>query len=105
MDIYKVPNLLVIHLKRFSHSMFYNRAVREKIDTDVDFPLDGLDMSPWVIDLEARSRLRKGRDYAYVDKSMCIYDCFAVSNHMGSTRGGHYTAYARSIKKQKWYCL
>lgn len=22
-----------------------------------------------------------------------IYDCFAVSNHMGSVSGGHYTAY------------
>ena len=48
-DLWKLPPLLVIHLKRFS----YQRAVflrRDKIDSVVKFPLTDLDLSEYVID-------------------------------------------------------
>lgn len=32
-----------------------------------------------------------------------MYDLFAVSNHMGGTMGGHYTAYAQNYFEKKWY--
>lgn len=32
-----------------------------------------------------------------------IYDCYAVSNHMGGLGGGHYTAYAKNAFDDKWY--
>lgn len=32
-----------------------------------------------------------------------IYDCYAVSNHMGGLGGGHYTAYAKNAIDDKWY--
>ena len=50
-----------------------------KLDTFVDFPLDGLDMSPFV--------MSQGKPL--------IYDCFAVSNHFGNVGFGHYTAFAK----------
>lgn len=31
------------------------------------------------------------------------YDCFAVSNHMGGTGGGHYTAYAKCPLSDAWF--
>ena len=31
------------------------------------------------------------------------YDCFAVSNHMGGTGGGHYTAYAKCPLSEDWF--
>ena len=34
-----------------------------------------------------------------------IYDCYAVSNHFGNVGFGHYTAYARNEKTQRWYCF
>lgn len=70
----------------------------------VDFPLDGLDMTPWVADFEIRSQLKKD-DPGYISKQDCIYRCFAVSNHIGGMGGGHYTAYARSISDGQWYEL
>ncbi|EDQ86580.1 uncharacterized protein MONBRDRAFT_10860 [Monosiga brevicollis MX1] len=48
---------------------------RDKIDTLVEFPLEGLDMSPYVLS----PKHREG----------AIYDCFAVSNHSGGYGGGH----------------
>mgnify|MGYP003695078617 CR=1 FL=1 len=52
----------------------------QKLDTLVDFPLEGLDMAPYVL-----SKTQKN--------SNLIYDCYAVSNHYGSVGFGHYTAY------------
>ncbi len=40
-----MPKILVVHLKRFSYA---NRLWRDKIDTVVDFPLNGLDLSSYV---------------------------------------------------------
>ena len=38
------------------------------------------------------------------DDGNFIYDCYAVSNHIGGMGGGHYTTYARDLTKDgKWY--
>ena len=44
-DLWSLPEVLIIHLKRFS----YNRYWRDKIDTVIEFPLKNLDMTPYVI--------------------------------------------------------
>jgi len=84
-DLWMLPDVLIIHLKRFS----YTRHWRDKIETDVDFPLEGLDMSKWVINAD--------------EKKESVYDCYAVSNHFGSLGGGHYTAYVKNLLNGKWY--
>ncbi|GLI62655.1 hypothetical protein VaNZ11_005328 [Volvox africanus] len=76
LDLWSLPEVLVVHLKRFS----YTRYSRNKLDTRVDFPLHGLDLGPYVMRPQAVSPM---------------YDLFAVSNHYGSLGGGHYTAYAK----------
>lgn len=45
LDLWSVPELLVVHLKRFS----YSRHSRDKLDAPVDFPLSGLDLSPFML--------------------------------------------------------
>mmetsp|Transcript_18217 Transcript_18217/g.17341 ORF Transcript_18217/g.17341 Transcript_18217/m.17341 type:complete len:116 (-) Transcript_18217:45-392(-) len=60
-----------------------------KLSTLVDFPLEGLDISPYVLSQKKSDPL--------------IYDCFAVSNHYGSCGFGHYTAYAKNWKENIWY--
>lgn len=82
-SVYSTPDHLIIHLKRFS----YNRYWRDKIGTLVDFPLEGLDMSNWLV---------KGHPSP-------IYDLYAVSNHMGDLGGGHYTAYGKNCVDNNWY--
>uniref|UniRef100_A0A672KP62 Ubiquitin carboxyl-terminal hydrolase 15 n=1 Tax=Sinocyclocheilus grahami TaxID=75366 RepID=A0A672KP62_SINGR len=84
LDLWSVPPVLVVHLKRFS----YSRYMRDKLDSLVDFPLRDLDMSEFLINPSAvPSR----------------YDLIAVSNHYGGMGGGHYTAYAKNKEDQKWY--
>jgi ubiquitin C-terminal hydrolase len=48
MEIYKTPEFLVIHFKRFAHtrnSMFGSR----KLNMQVDFPVEHLDLSSYVL--------------------------------------------------------
>ncbi|XP_011612065.2 ubiquitin carboxyl-terminal hydrolase 4 isoform X1 [Takifugu rubripes] len=83
-DLWSLPRILVVHLKRFS----YNRCWRDKLDTVVDFPIRDLNMSEFVCDPKA---------------SPYIYDLIAVSNHYGGMGGGHYTAYGKNKADGKWY--
>lgn len=80
LEIWKSPDILVIHLKRFSNS----RNLRDKIDALIDFPLKGLDLSRHVAEGKYNSNLTNESQ---------IYDLYAVSNHFGGLGGGHYTAY------------
>ncbi|XP_061571266.1 ubiquitin carboxyl-terminal hydrolase 15-like isoform X2 [Cololabis saira] len=84
LDLWCLPPVLVVHLKRFS----YSRYMRDKLDSLVDFPLSDLDMSEFLIDPNA---------------GPCRYDLIAVSNHYGGMGGGHYTAYAKNKDDGKWY--
>ncbi len=47
MQIYIAPKILIFNLKRFkdSHKLF-----KSKLETNVDFPLNGLDMSDFLSD-------------------------------------------------------
>jgi ubiquitin carboxyl-terminal hydrolase 4/11/15 len=83
-EIWSAPEILVVHLKRFG----YSRRFREKINTYVDFPVDGLDISPFMVRKPTKPML---------------YDLFAISNHMGGMGGGHYTAYAKNYIDGGWY--
>uniref|UniRef100_A0A667YNU4 Ubiquitin carboxyl-terminal hydrolase n=1 Tax=Myripristis murdjan TaxID=586833 RepID=A0A667YNU4_9TELE len=83
-DLWSLPRILVVHLKRFS----YNRCWRDKLDTVVDFPIRDLNMSEFVCDPKA---------------GPYIYDLIAVSNHYGGMGGGHYTAYGKNKADGKWH--
>ncbi|XP_018417100.1 PREDICTED: ubiquitin carboxyl-terminal hydrolase 15 isoform X2 [Nanorana parkeri] len=84
LDLWSLPPVLVVHLKRFS----YSRYMRDKLDTLVDFPVSDLDMSKFLINPNA---------------GPCRYNLIAVSNHYGGMGGGHYTAFAKNKDDGKWY--
>uniref|UniRef100_A0A8B9G8M3 Ubiquitin carboxyl-terminal hydrolase 19 n=1 Tax=Amazona collaria TaxID=241587 RepID=A0A8B9G8M3_9PSIT len=77
--LWRLPNVLIIQLKRFSFRSF---IWRDKINDMVDFPVRNLDLSKFCIG-------RKG------EQQLPVYDLYAVINHYGGMIGGHYTAYAR----------
>ncbi|KAM4722665.1 ubiquitin carboxyl-terminal hydrolase 4 [Rhinophrynus dorsalis] len=83
-DLWSLPKILVVHLKRFS----YNRYWRDKLDAVVEFPIRNLNMSEFVCDPKA---------------CPYVYDLVAVSNHYGGMGGGHYTAYAKNQETKQWY--
>ena len=85
MDLFSLPDILILHLKRFA----YTARSREKISTLVHFPVQGLDLS------HINGRAGEGAGG--------VYDLFAVSNHMGGLGGGHYTAYVRNRVAGGWY--
>lgn len=86
-ELWKSPDILVIHLKRFSAQGRF----RDKLDVSVDFPITGLDLTTRVAMQE--------------EGKSPIYDLFAVDNHYGGLGGGHYTAYASNFmeENQTWY--
>lgn len=84
LDLWRLPEILVIHLKRFS----YSRFMKNKLETFVDFPITDLDLSTYIPH-------RKGQS------SNC-YMLYAASNHYGSMGGGHYTAFVRH-GGDRWY--
>jgi ubiquitin carboxyl-terminal hydrolase 4/11/15 len=85
LEIWTLPDILVVHLKRFGG----NRSFRDKVDLKVDYPIEGLDMSDKV------GLKEDGKGY--------IYDLFAVDNHYGGLGGGHYTAIAKNFHDGQWY--
>ncbi|KAM6409858.1 ubiquitin carboxyl-terminal hydrolase 8 isoform 2-T2 [Rhynochetos jubatus] len=83
-EIWKLPPVLLVHLKRFS----YDGRWKQKLQTSVDFPLETLDLSQYVIG--PKNNVKR-------------YNLFSVSNHYGGLDGGHYTAYCKNAVKQRWF--
>ncbi|KAL8154118.1 hypothetical protein V2J09_011878 [Rumex salicifolius] len=75
LDLWRLPEILVIHLKRFS----YSRYTKNKLDTYVDFPIEDLDLASYI----------SYKD----DNTTCRYILYAMSNHYGGLGSGHYTAF------------
>ncbi|XP_073006210.1 ubiquitin carboxyl-terminal hydrolase 8 [Typha latifolia] len=85
LDLWRLPEVLVIHLKRFS----YSRFMKNKLETFVDFPVHDLDLSTYI---------------TYSNKeSSNHYRLYAISNHYGNMGGGHYTAYVYHEGEKRWY--
>ncbi|KAL6986520.1 ubiquitinyl hydrolase 1 [Sarracenia purpurea var. burkii] len=86
LDLWRLPYILVFHLKRFS----YSRYLKNKLDTFVNFPIHNLDLKKYV----------KFKD---VLGQSHVYELYAISNHYGGLGGGHYSAYAKLIDENRWY--
>ncbi|XP_065366467.1 ubiquitin carboxyl-terminal hydrolase Usp2 isoform X1 [Calliphora vicina] len=81
--IQRFPKYLVIHLKRFSETRW------SKLSNIVEFPTGEreLNMGP----------------YGANTNSNINYSLYAISNHMGSTAGGHYVAICKHPVSKKWH--
>lgn len=81
----RLPPILVLVLKRFDYNThktqgMYSYSNQNKITDFVDFPLEGLDLSSYLL-----------------SPSPALYDLFCVCNHTGSSYFGHYYAYCRTF--------
>ncbi|MEQ2276805.1 hypothetical protein XENORESO_010588, partial [Xenotaenia resolanae] len=72
LSIQRFPQVIVIHLNRFTTS----RWSISKSTVSVSFPLKNLDLGP----------------YGPVDSGSVLYDLYAICNHAGTVNMGHYTA-------------
>uniref|UniRef100_A0A672L5P9 Ubiquitin carboxyl-terminal hydrolase n=1 Tax=Sinocyclocheilus grahami TaxID=75366 RepID=A0A672L5P9_SINGR len=83
--VQSLPEILCIHLKRFRHELMFST----KIGTHVSFPLEGLEMQPFLAkDCSAQTT---------------TYDLLSVICHHGTASSGHYIAYCRNELNQLWY--
>lgn len=80
LSFWTLPKVLIVFFKRFDNN-------QRKLNYQIDFPLENLDMSKYV---------------SGYNKSTFKYDLVAVSNHMGGCSGGHYFAYCKNADS-KWY--
>jgi ubiquitin carboxyl-terminal hydrolase 8 len=82
MVYWSLPNVLVIDLKRISP---INHNHKNQIL--VDFPLDDLNLSKYVVGYK---------------KDSYVYELYGICNHFGNTMGGHYTSFVKNANG-KWY--
>lgn len=82
-QLWRCGDIVTIHLKRFSSA----RAFADKIEMVVDFPIEGLDLLPYIAG--------PGDEQ--------VYDLIGVDNHYGGLGGGHYTACVKNNRDGKWY--
>nr|XP_029712263.1 ubiquitin carboxyl-terminal hydrolase 20 isoform X1 [Aedes albopictus]XP_029712264.1 ubiquitin carboxyl-terminal hydrolase 20 isoform X1 [Aedes albopictus]XP_029712265.1 ubiquitin carboxyl-terminal hydrolase 20 isoform X1 [Aedes albopictus]XP_029712266.1 ubiquitin carboxyl-terminal hydrolase 20 isoform X1 [Aedes albopictus]XP_029712267.1 ubiquitin carboxyl-terminal hydrolase 20 isoform X1 [Aedes albopictus] len=80
-----LPEMLCVHLKRFRHDLSYS----SKISSPVNFPLNGLDMRPYL--------------HKDCKSEVTSYDLCAVICHHGTVGGGHYTSFAKHDPTGKWF--
>ena len=84
-DIVKLPPLLVIHLKRFGQ---VGNKTKKKYQT-VHFDLQNLDIGQFAMDS--------------FENKFFKFNLYAVSNHVGSLNGGHYTAFCSNNPLKSWF--
>ncbi|XP_054709372.1 ubiquitin carboxyl-terminal hydrolase 20-like [Uloborus diversus] len=83
--VIELPEILCIHLKRFRHEVMYS----SKIGSYVSFPLEGLDMSPFL--------------HKSYPRGVTTYDLASVICHHGTAGSGHYTTYSLNYLNEQWY--
>jgi len=97
LDIWTLPQILIVHLKRFGHDAMDGPL--EKIEGPIEFPMQ-LDMHDFL---------------CRPDKlPSTVFDLHGVVNHHGNLGGGHYTAHAlvtpaddqgTSVAEGEWFCF
>ncbi|XP_072004412.1 ubiquitin carboxyl-terminal hydrolase 50 [Engystomops pustulosus] len=82
-QIWKLPKILILHLKRFE----YKGCLKRKLKTNVEFPMKNLDLSPFVSPLIVKQQK---------------YKLYAIVNHSGELDFGHYTAFCKHPGTKEW---
>ncbi|KTW27560.1 uncharacterized protein T551_03059 [Pneumocystis jirovecii RU7] len=90
LTISKIPEILLIHLKRFRTCGHW----KDKIDTKVDFLINNLDLTDFLLKSELFTDSSNHEKY--------LYHLYAVTNHYGNLDGGHYTAVIKNGFTNSW---
>ena len=112
MTLWRLPPVLIIHLKRFQ----FTSTMRRKLRDLVVFPLEGLDLSCIMEQDGAQSSginqasKASGSKEPETDDSTAasstndkqLYDLYGVIHHQGALSGGHYVASLKSEIDGQW---
>lgn len=86
--IWEVPEILIIHFKRFTSELIGNYCRTEKNSTKIDFPLTDLDLSEYI---------------SPYNKKVAKYELYGAVQQFGSLSGGHYIACCKNAINNSWY--
>lgn len=92
--LWTTPDVLIVHLKRFTFARRRRGGgmQRCKIEDIVDFPVDCLDLRPFMVENMIDTNAPP------------TYELFGVVEHQGLTpNSGHYTSTIRNAKDGRWY--
>lgn len=84
-ELWSTPDILIVHLKRFSSQG------TNKISDVIKSPFFGLDLGNYIAPESDNESVN------------AVYDLFAVDCHSGSLNGGHYTAFVKNFVDKKWH--
>jgi ubiquitin carboxyl-terminal hydrolase 8 len=97
-SITRLPQVLVIHFKRFSAS---KTESARKVHTPIEFPLYGLNMEPYMPKARMNTASDDVPDPAVTPPFQ--YDAYAVLRHLGQTgNSGHYVSLVRDAARGCW---
>jgi ubiquitin carboxyl-terminal hydrolase 8 len=82
-SIWVVPNILIIHLKKFTSD-------GTKIDKQINFDINNVELTKYMSKDKGTKKSRKE-----------FFELYAISNHSGSENGGHYWSYCK--RDTKWF--
>lgn len=83
MYIWEAPEILIIHLKRFTNSL-------QKVGSTINFPMTNLRLT------DNYSPIRPNENVSY--------DLYALNEHIGMTLGsGHYISHVKNVLNGRWY--
>ncbi|KAK1161280.1 ubiquitin carboxyl-terminal hydrolase 47-like isoform X5, partial [Acipenser oxyrinchus oxyrinchus] len=115
----RLPQILTLQLKRFEFDYYQMSYV--KIQCPVEIPLElqfqkaPTENTEWcfsatVPQMRSRQKLKKHKETmqeiavaASKSQDSVRYELFAICDHSGWYRGGHYTARIKSFENGKWY--
>lgn len=88
-----LPSYLIFHFGRVTYMRNEGRSKSFKDETQIDYPLYNLDLTPFV-----SKEVQK-------DSQSFLYDLLAVIFHEGNSQGGHYKACCQDNVDQsvKWF--
>ncbi|KAK6474905.1 ubiquitin carboxyl-terminal hydrolase puf-like isoform X1 [Huso huso] len=121
----RLPQILTLHLKRFEFDYYQMSYV--KIQCPVEIPLElqfqvaptentewcfsaTIPQLPLKMKMRSRQKLNKPKETmqeiavaASKSQDSVRYELFAICDHSGVYKGGHYTARIKSFENGKWY--
>jgi len=109
MSLWRLPPVMIIHLKRFQFTQTMRRKLREL----VTFPTEGLDLSRIMApscsvpakengDASSTASSAAAEELKDDGRSEMLYDLYGVIHHQGALSGGHYVASLKSEVDGQW---
>lgn len=103
MSLWRLPPVMIIHLKRFQ----FTPTMRRKLQELVVFPTEGLDLSRILASTdrpppENTNGVNGEHEEREDHDDGSLYDLYAVVHHQGALSGGHYVASLKSEVDGQW---